>query len=506
MGKSQQDELSRGIAAKRKAIAHTRRAMRFRRGAWYALLAETFLLALWPAGATIALLVGIILLFGRAKTDADFHFRHLPLDLPIGLFILLSALSILVSPDRGFSFYNWYNLVGVYALTYFLAGQTVRDAKQLRAMLAALGAAAVLVVAYGFYQYVFGIDISAMKWVDGNAFPELRKRVFSTWENPNILAGYLDVMLALAFGMFLKAKQKEKRIVLGACMLLLAACLAMTYARGALLVAAVIFAGYGLLKDWRILAAFVIVAAIAFAADPLLYERVTSVFTKIDTSSEMRIAFWEATVAMIQDHPFLGIGWGAYWMVYPEYDFYLQGAPIKIVHAHNFYLNYMAEIGIPGALAFFGYFFGSMWLALRKRLHIVPPVRKPQPYDLAEDGVDGALKSVQETLAAKEEKEPWFHMDWNRVRHWDHEEIVNGAMLGLGLAFVSVALNGLTDDLLFNIPSSMLLWLMAAMIGAGTRWIEQNSVDGQEEATVEKEVPHDREEGEKTSDHLQGDD
>lgn len=503
MRKSQQDALSRGIAAKRRAIARTRTAMRFRRGAWFALLAETFLLALWPAGATIALLIGIVMLLGRAKTDAAFHFRHLPLDLPIGLFVLLSALSILVSPDRGFSFYNWYNLVGVYALTYFLAGQTIREEKQLQAVFAALGAAAVLVVAYGFYQYVFGIDISSMKWVDGNAFPELRKRVFSTWENPNILAGYLDVMLALAFGLFLKARQKEKRIVLGACLLLLAACLAMTYARGALLVAAVIFAGYGLLKDWRILVACIAVAALAFAVDPLLYERVTSVFTKIDTSSEMRLAFWEATVAMIQDHPFLGIGWGAYWMVYPSYDFYLQGAPIKIVHAHNFYLNYMAEIGIPGALAFFGYFFGSMWLALRKRLHVALPLRKPQPYDLAEDGVDGALKSVQETLTAPKEASR-FHFDWSRIRRWDREEIVNGGMLGLGLAFVSIALNGLTDDLLFNIPSSMLLWLMAAMIGAAARGIDSSAQHGADRE--KEEVLHDREEGEKTSDDLQGDD
>ena len=42
-----------------------------------------------------------------------------------------------------------------------------------------------------------------MKWVDGDAFPELRKRVFSTWENPNILAGYLDIIICLAFGLFM---------------------------------------------------------------------------------------------------------------------------------------------------------------------------------------------------------------------------------------------------------------------------------------------------------------
>ena len=35
---------------------------------------------------------------------------------------------------------------------------------------------------------------------------------------------------------------------------------------------------------------------------------------------------------------------------------------------------------------------------------------------------------------------------------------------GLGLALVSVALGGLTDDVVFNIPTSMLLWFVIALI------------------------------------------
>ena len=159
----------------------------------------------------------------------------------------------------------------------------------------------------------------------------------------------------------------------------------------------------------------------------------------------MRLAFWESTVAMIQDHPFLGIGWGAYWMVYPEYDFYLQGANVLIVHAHNIYLNYMAEIGIPGAVAFFWFFFGTMIMALRTHF----------PAD----------------TGAAEQMTPFgkYQMPfrWNRLWHdWKEHDILAGLSLGIGLAVLSVALNGLTDDLLFNIPSSMLLWMLAALAGA----------------------------------------
>ena len=346
-------------------LRQKRRQKQLEKWVLWAMMAEAFFVALSPSLATVALMAGILLTAWKFRLERKKEFRHLPYDVPIALFVVLSAASVLVSPDKGFSFYNYYHLVGVYVFTYLLIGQNVTNAEQVKKIVLSLGASAVLVLLYGFYQYIFGIDISDMKWVDGEAFPELTKRVFSTWENPNILAGYLDAVLCILLGFFMKSGNKMQRAVLVLGMIVVAACLAMTYARGACLAIAFVFLLYGLFKDWRIILACLVIAGIAFWADPALYERISSVFTKMDTSSEMRLAFWEATVAMIQDHPFLGIGWGAYWMVYPEYDFYMQGAPIKIVHAHNIYLNYMAEIGIAGAIAFFWYFFGTMSMCLR---------------------------------------------------------------------------------------------------------------------------------------------
>lgn len=445
MKRNKTSETGAHIREKRRALAHDRWKRRATAIAWYGLLAEVFFLPLSPSVATVALLVGIAGTALRFYVDKEFHFRHLRFDVPAVLFVAVSGLSVLSSPDRGFSFYNYYNLVGVYVLTYLLIGQNVREPGQMKSILRMACAAAVIVLLYGYYQFLFGIDISSMKWVDGDAFPELRKRVFSTWENPNILAGYLDIIICLAFGLFMKCRDRERRILLGAFMIAAAACLAMTYARGACLVIAVILAGYGVLRDRRVLVACILVVAILFVLDPMLYERITSVFTKVDTSTEMRLAFWESTVAMIQDHPFLGIGWGAYWMVYPEYDFYLQGANVLIVHAHNIYLNYMAEIGIPGAVAFFWFFFGTMIMALRTHF----------PADTG---------AAEQTTPFGKYQMPFR---WNRLWHdWKEHDILAGLSLGIGLAVLSVALNGLTDDLLFNIPSSMLLWMLAALAGA----------------------------------------
>lgn len=382
---------------------------------FYAILALAFFLALSPFLATVSLGLGIALYLVKLKVARQRTFRRTPFDLPIAAFALIGALSVLVSPDPAFSFYNYYNLVGRYVLTYILLVQNITTLQQMKSLVYTLGSSALLVVLYGFYQYIFGIDISAMKWVDGNAFPELKTRVFSTWENPNILAGYLDVVIAVVFGLFCTLEDKKTRWLLAAFFCLLAICLGMTYARGACLSIAVVIAGYGVLKDRRILLACIAVAAAILAMDTALAERLLSVFRQVDTSSEMRLALWESTLAMVMDHPLLGIGWGAYWMVYPTYDFYINDPAVKIVHAHNMYLNFAAEIGVFGFLSFMLFFFGLLWRGLFSR----------------------------------KQREEGF---------------LNGLRLGMGLAVLSIALNGLTDYVLFNIESSMLFWLIGAVI------------------------------------------
>ena len=436
--------MAEDIQERRRARRRQRWGGRMARMMVYAVIAEAFLIPLAPLAAMVVLLLGCGAMLLRLRIDRNFHLRRLPYDAPALLFVVIGLLSVAVAPDKAFSFYNFYHLVPIYALTYLLAGQTLRKTRELQRVVSAMALSAGIVILYGFYQFIFGIDISAMKWVDGESFPELSKRIFSTWENPNILAGYLDVVACIAVGLA-TALTRGWRILALVLLVAAIACLGMTYARGACLVIAVVLAGYGALRDWRVLLGIVVIGAGALLADPVLADRLLSVFTRVDTSSEMRLAFWESTVAMILDHPFLGIGWGMYFMVYPDYDFYLQGAPVQIVHAHNMYLNYAAEIGVPGALSFLWFFFGSLLLAFRL------PQRVP-PWDVVLAAHEHEWKTVADVRAA--------------LSRWRRRRFVEGVSLGLGLAFISVALNGITDHLLFNIPSSMLLWMLAAMTAA----------------------------------------
>ena len=180
------------ILTQRHRIQRARRAKYMQDISFYALIAEVFLLVLSPSMAEAAMLISAAALLMRRHFDNKFGFRALPLDVPAGLFVVIGAASILIAPDRFKSFYNFYHLVGAYVLTYVLAGQIIRTPSELKTLVAALGLSAVLVLLGGFWQFAFGIDTGDMKWVDGDAFPELKKRVFSSLENPNILAGYLD--------------------------------------------------------------------------------------------------------------------------------------------------------------------------------------------------------------------------------------------------------------------------------------------------------------------------
>ena len=456
--------------------------------------------------------------------------------MPVTIFLLIGAASVFLSSARSLELiYNYCSLVGMYGLTYFLVGQICRTPAQIKQVAQALGASAILVVLWGFFQFAFGVDVADVKWTDPEAFPELRKRIFSTLENPNVLAGYLDVFICLTLGLLTKVERRSQKLVLIVAVVMLAACLTMTYSRGAFLAMAVVISVYGVLKDWRVLILFATVTVLIACNDP----------TFVD-SEGVRVGIWVSTIAMISDHPFAGIGWGAYQFVYPQYNYYVADANIVIYHAHNLYLNYAAEIGIVGALAFFWYFFGTMFMAfgagelgaadstflervekffagnsftrylaeltltVNKRLAAFaealinlfgkrqPAARKLKKFQRPQSNLvhhdelkfggqrrkhpddDEQIAAVDSIPVAGEKVSAKIvrlypddvddtpadtngALDFSDVTKLDDQKFLDGLKLGIGLAFLSMALNGFTDDLLFNIPSSMLMWMLGAL-------------------------------------------
>lgn len=63
-----------------------------------------------------------------------------------------------------------------------------------------------------------------------------------------------------------------------------------------------------------------------------------------------RAAHWQAATQMAEEYPWFGVGFGNYEVGYPTYR--LIDWPMALGHAHNYYLNLLAETGIVGLLGY----------------------------------------------------------------------------------------------------------------------------------------------------------
>ena len=93
------------------------------------------------------------------------------------------------------------------------------------------------------------------------------------------------------------------------------------------------------------------------------FEELMGRFLEMDENAGSRFNIWKDTIAIIKNHP-LGIGLYNYQHVLPVYN---ESAPlgIKFTHAHNDYLQLLAEAGWPGFLtlvtAFYVFIGKSIW-------------------------------------------------------------------------------------------------------------------------------------------------
>lgn len=79
--------------------------------------------------------------------------------------------------------------------------------------------------------------------------------------------------------------------------------------------------------------------------------------TTVNYAVVERIAHWQAAVNMAEAHPLTGVGLGNYEIVYDNYRLLNWEEPLG--HAHNYYLNILAEAGIIGFLIYIAF-----WLTL----------------------------------------------------------------------------------------------------------------------------------------------
>ena len=146
-------------------------------------------------------------------------------------------------------------------------------------------------------------------------FSDISGRVVSTFENPNVLAEYLIMILPIAAAGFLTSKntsQKLSFLMIGG---ILGACLIFTWSRGAWLATLLGLGICALLRLRRhpgwIVCALLLLPCLLLVLPSAVTERFLSIFNAADSTVLYRFDIWRASLSMLRDHLFTGIGVGS---------------------------------------------------------------------------------------------------------------------------------------------------------------------------------------------------
>lgn len=365
------------------------------------------LLPLNVGGANVTAADGLLLLawalyLMRGVARRKIELRPPPLALPFLAFIFAAALSLTVARSLADSVPELTKWIELFA-AYWLVAQFF-DETRVERLLAVMFCAGLAQALLGAYQYYFRLGPEGFLLFGG-----ANLRAFGTFEQPNPFAGYLGLILPLALGTglgilvtFLRGKRGTAPerptnalssqgitsrhlwlfVLASGSLFVMLAALLFSYSRGAwigvagalgvtavmVLVrskrAVTLALGMGLVGVIVIglgeinLVPNIISERFATVGDYLSFEDVRGVRANDENFALVeRRAHWQAALGMFEDSPWLGVGFGNYATAYPAYALPKWDDPLG--HAHNYYLNVLAEAGAIGFIIYV-----VLWLAV----------------------------------------------------------------------------------------------------------------------------------------------
>lgn len=320
-------------------------------------------------------IVGDVLLWITLAIALVDLLRRRSLTLPTGylswtvtIFVVWTGLSALLSEHWQWSMGSWgYQIVAGGGM-YYLVRTYISKPKQWRYFLQCLVGTALLVCFIGIYEYIFLPNIHIKEWVDATQFPKLMRRMASTLQNPNLLGAYLLMVLSVVISYMLvyvkghkedtrpvnvsKATRKQEVLMMIPICSVLFLTMVLTYSRGIWISFAAMILYWAIFVERKLFWSLLFIPFVLYCYEGEIASRLWSIFQGTDTSADLRWALWDSTIYIVREHPLFGIGWNTFFLVYPDYNYYIQGPNVLMYHAHNLYLNVLAESGIPGLISF----------------------------------------------------------------------------------------------------------------------------------------------------------
>jgi len=312
--------------------------------------------------------------------------RSCPLHLPVVAFLLVSAISTLISADIRISlvgiykFYFWglLSLTG-YSLLYFITADNFSE-NRMGALIEGLLIGSFPVAIYGVCQR---LGLEFLDWAGGPS----RMRIWSTLGNSNFLGAYLIMVIPLGLGLLVSNDYyRNGRRLLSKPLLvllvgLLAGCLVYTLSRGAWLglLACLAVWGFFVGKDsikrnrkWLTLALaacllFPILLGPKWKIETPIFKsgqeemenvigRAISITNLGEASISARIEGWKSSLRMFSKRPLLGWGLDNFGTICPQYitPKFVSSAGRDMLqsYAHNEFLQVGATVGIIGLIVY----------------------------------------------------------------------------------------------------------------------------------------------------------
>ncbi len=342
----------------------------------------------------------------------------MPLNLPWLLFVVVALLSLLDAPSVGLGLVELVKWLQM-GLIVWLVVDLANDPTRRPSGPAAVGRVLLgLLLLAGLSQALIGIWQFGLRGDGPEHFIILERfyRAYGTFEQPNPFGGYLNLTALLGAGaaIGLLADLRGLRATPGRRPLRSWAWLAFVVFCAAAATLAVVFswsrgAWLGFLAGAGVLALFsvrrlalglAVGAAAAVVLGGGLWLGVAAGFGPALSVAERlggfgdefalgdvrgvdindanyavleRLAHWQAAVDMARDDLWTGVGFGNYAAAYPRYA--LINWPDALGHAHNYYLTLLAEVGLPGLLAYGVFWLAVVWQTVRAARRLAWPER-----------------------------------------------------------------------------------------------------------------------------------
>jgi len=318
-------------------------------------------LVLWMYRTLLLVLIASYFLW----TDRS-RLQRLPLYFLAALTIVAGVMAISVLRWDGSSFEGWYvfyeNILFIAAFVVLAHGGKARSTAWKHGILAAV---VLINVAYIAGTLIIG-----------------KRPLLGPFVNPNYLASFVLPGIAVCAAVVLLGSSKALRIAAAAAGLFLYYGIGQASSRGATLagLALLSLAAYraarrrGVSIAWMALAA-VVLLTITISVNTALVQKFLDRGGR-DPYNYQRGSIWVGTLRMIADHPAMGTGLGYFSYISKAYTPPVEATVARYRRfaniAHSEYLQYVAEIGVPGALLLFTLGGGLLLLAWQRAQNMEP--------------------------------------------------------------------------------------------------------------------------------------